>query len=314
MSSNSKVPKKRKKIANSRSVEESSSEDPTTNEGKTRDQIVRSKSMSPRRNCWREKIKSMKGWRDELNDRKKSKDLGQKQSKLCDRVNKMCSRSRFSRSRNFQRYERLPMRPKSKTSLLKDLSVKQDKERKKAGKPARVRSTLANREEMARVSKVQESSGIEVEVDGSGGKGKVVCSGNLEADKKKADTIDEKVTNKSFTLKDKTDSVYSQNLSSKDDQESSHNQRVEHLAVEIMFREDGTKIKPAAVDRKLCKNQQDDRNDATIEKEVNNAVHERELQSGQIGSQAAHYDCCLMLNQNKDGLDTSPPVVNTELL
>ena len=282
MSSNSKVLEKRKKIANSGSVEESSSDDPTKNKGKPRDQ---SESMSPRRNSWREKIRNIKGWRDELNDRKKSKDLGPKKSKLCDRVNKMCSRSRFSRSRNFQRYERLPMRPRSKTSLIKDASLKKGKERKKIGKS------------VSKVSKVGESSGVEVDVSVE----KVAGCGDSEADKKnKADIFDGKPANKSYTKL------------TIDDQESTHNQRVQHLTVENMIREEIMKIKPAAVDLKLWKNRQDGRNDVTNEKEVNTAVQAEASQSGQIGSHAALYDC-LNLNQKNDGLDTSHSVVNTEL-
>jgi len=140
--------RKRKKSASSGDVEESSEVSATTKNVKTTDAGERSKSMSPRRSSWREEIKNMKGWRDELKERKKTKELGHRQSRVIgDRVNKISSR--FSKARNFQRYERLPSRHGSKTRLLKNISGKHDKKKKKDGKYGGASCTVAKKEEIA---------------------------------------------------------------------------------------------------------------------------------------------------------------------
>jgi len=140
--------RKRQKSASSGDVEESSKVSLTTKDVKTTDAGERSKSMSPRRSSWREEIKNMKGWRDELKERKKTNELGQRQSRvLGDKVNKI--NSRFSKARNFQRYEKLPSRHGSKTRLLKNISGKHDKKRKKDGKHGGASCTVANKEEIS---------------------------------------------------------------------------------------------------------------------------------------------------------------------
>jgi len=139
--------RKRQKSASSGDVEESPITSLTSKGGKTADAGERSKSMSPRRSSWREEIKNMKGWRDELKERKKTKELGHRQSRVKgDRVNKISSR--FSKARNFQRYERLPSRHGSKTRLLKNISGKHDKKRRKDGKHGGASCTVANKEEI----------------------------------------------------------------------------------------------------------------------------------------------------------------------
>jgi len=139
--------RKRQKSASSGDVEESSKVSLTTKDVKTTDAGERSKSMSPRRSSWREEIKNMKGWRDELKERKKTNELGQRHSRVIgDRVNKY---SRFSKARNLQRYERLSSRHGSKTRLLKNISGKHDEKRKKDGKHGGASCTAANKEEIA---------------------------------------------------------------------------------------------------------------------------------------------------------------------
>jgi len=140
--------RKRKKSASSGDAEETSKVSPATKDGKTVDAGERSKSMSPRRNAWREEIKNMKGWRDEIKDRKKTKELGKRPSRvLGDRVNK--TSSRLSKTRNFQRYERLPSRNGFKTRLQKNISGKQDKKRKKDEKYGEVGCRESKKVEVA---------------------------------------------------------------------------------------------------------------------------------------------------------------------
>jgi len=88
----------------------------------------------------------MKGWRDEVKDRKKTKELGQRQRRVpCDKVNK--TSSRLFKTRNLQRCERLQSRHGFKTRLQKNTSGKQDKKRKKVDKYEGVRCTVSNNEE-----------------------------------------------------------------------------------------------------------------------------------------------------------------------
>jgi len=160
--------RKRKKSASSGDVEESSEVSATTKNVKTTDAGERSKSMSPRRSSWREEIKNMKGWRDELKERKKTKELGHRQSRVIgDRVNKISSR--FSKARNFQRYERLPSRHGSKTRLLKTISGKHDKKRNKDKKYGGARCTVAKKEEIAlesmNINEVKANSGTFKKLD-----------------------------------------------------------------------------------------------------------------------------------------------------
>merc|ERR1719369_477073 len=72
---------------------------------------------------------------------------GRQSRVIGDRVNKMSSR--FSKARNFQRYERLPSRHGSKTRLLKTMSGKHDKKRNKDGKYGGASCTVAKKEEIA---------------------------------------------------------------------------------------------------------------------------------------------------------------------
>jgi len=140
--------RKRNKSASIGDAEEISKVSPTTKDGNTVDPGERSKSMSPRRSSWREKIKNLKGWRDEVKDRKKTKELSQSQRRVIgDRVNK--TSSRLSKTRKFQRYERLQSRHGFKTRLQKNISGKQDKKRKKDEKEEGVRCTVSNNEEAA---------------------------------------------------------------------------------------------------------------------------------------------------------------------
>jgi len=160
--------RKRQKSASSGDVEESSKTSLTTKDGKTADAGERSKSMSPRRSSWREEIKNMKGWRDELKERKKTKEFGHRQSRVIgDRVNKISSR--FSKARNFQRYERLPSRHGSKTRLLKTISGKHDKKRNKDKKYGGARCTVAKKEEIAlesmNINEVKANSGTSKKLD-----------------------------------------------------------------------------------------------------------------------------------------------------
>merc|ERR1719312_2346735 len=120
---------KRKKCASSGEVEveDSSKNRCTKNDENNKDPKERCKSMSPRRNSWREDIKKIKGWREELKDRLKRRDRSYRQSKvLCDRVTKRSSR--LSRMRTL-RCERVPSKQSSKVMLIKNGSGKRDTKR-----------------------------------------------------------------------------------------------------------------------------------------------------------------------------------------
>jgi len=133
-SSSEKGCSKRKKCASSGEVEfeDSSKKISTKNDGKNKDSKERCKSMSPRRNSWREDIKKIKGWREELKDRLKRRGKSLKQSKvLCDRVTKRSSRLSWMRT---LRCERVPSKQSSRVKLMKNGSSKRDTQMKKCEK------------------------------------------------------------------------------------------------------------------------------------------------------------------------------------
>jgi len=129
-SSSEKGSSKRGKCASSGEVEfEDSSKNLSTKNDQNKDSKERCKSMSPRRNSWREDIKKIKGWREELKDRLKRRERSHRQSKvLCDRVTKRSSR--LSRMRTLL-CERVPSKQSSRVKLMKNGSGKRDTKKKK---------------------------------------------------------------------------------------------------------------------------------------------------------------------------------------
>jgi len=266
---------KRKKCASSGEVEveDSSKNLSTKNDGKNKDPKERCKSMSPRRNSWREDIKKIKGWREELKDRLKRRDY--RQSKvLCDRVTKRSSR--LSRMRTL-RCERVPSKQSSKVMLIKNGSGKRDTKKKQCEKSGSSYRPLHSEGEVLReegkfkiINDVERSMGMDEHGDLKGKKG------GLEENKYQLGT----------------------NEDTAEQDSSLSSQRSKHC-LEILLSNSGKKI--VSVDEKVSRSPPLDESE---DKKSTSQFVKRLAEHDQIPG-PPQYNHRLILNQEKNTFETS---------